>query len=474
MTFEVNFDGLIGPTHNYSGLSLGNLASANNAGQISHPRAAALQGLDKMRCLVKLGYQQGILLPQLRPDLSVLRHLGFSGSDQQVINRVARQAPELLAMVYSASSMWAANAATVTSSSDSADGKVHLTVANLMTTAHRSIEARQTEKCLRQIFSASEFFTVHGALPATDTFSDEGAANHMRLCKEYGRAGLSIFVYGRNAASRQRLDIATNGAEASSSTVKGPAGNGSVGNGSAGIAVAAKFPVRQCLSASQTVARQHGIEDRVLFLQQNPAAIEAGVFHNDVVAVANGPLLFYHQQAFDTAVSEQLAVTKVLSDIKMYCVLNKQVSLEDAIASYLFNSQLLAAPNGAMANMTLIAPVECQQLPAVEKYLQALVLDAAQPIRQVIYVDLRQSMHNGGGPACLRLRVVLSREELAAVNPVFLVDEAKIELLEQWVKRYYRDELRPADLADGQLMRECNSALEALSNLLGLNNYYNF
>ncbi len=47
MLTEINFDGIVGPSHNYAGLSLGNLASARNAGAVSRPRDAALQGLAK-------------------------------------------------------------------------------------------------------------------------------------------------------------------------------------------------------------------------------------------------------------------------------------------------------------------------------------------------------------------------------------------------------------------------------------------
>ncbi|MGA8031441.1 MAG: N-succinylarginine dihydrolase, partial [Casimicrobiaceae bacterium] len=44
----MNFDGIPGPTHNYSGLAQGNLAAERNAQQVSNPREAALQGLEKM------------------------------------------------------------------------------------------------------------------------------------------------------------------------------------------------------------------------------------------------------------------------------------------------------------------------------------------------------------------------------------------------------------------------------------------
>ena len=73
---EINFDGIIGPSHNYAGLSLGNLASTRNAGQVSQPRAAALQGIDKMRANLALGLAQGIFVPHPRPNRDWLADAG--------------------------------------------------------------------------------------------------------------------------------------------------------------------------------------------------------------------------------------------------------------------------------------------------------------------------------------------------------------------------------------------------------------
>ena len=96
---EANFDGLVGPTHNYAGLSWGNVASRSNVHAQSNPREAALQGLAKMKRLADRGYVQGILPPHERPHLPTLRRLGFSGPDAAVLATVTGQAPELLAAV---------------------------------------------------------------------------------------------------------------------------------------------------------------------------------------------------------------------------------------------------------------------------------------------------------------------------------------------------------------------------------------
>ena len=121
---EVNFDGLIGPTHNYAGLSPGNVPSLSNAGAESRPREAALQGLAKMRRVRDLAWDgqgqppQGVLVPQQRPDLGLLRRLGFTGDDARVLESAAEASPTVLAACWSASSMWAANAATVSPSAE--------------------------------------------------------------------------------------------------------------------------------------------------------------------------------------------------------------------------------------------------------------------------------------------------------------------------------------------------------------------
>ena len=440
---EINFDGLIGPNHNYSGLAFGNLASSRNANNTSRPKQAAIQGLEKMRTLINLGYKQGFMLPQQRPDTGALRALGFMGSDEHIIAKASQSNPELISMVYSASSMWAANAATVTPSHDSTDGSVHFTPANLVTTSHRAIEHQQTEKSLHTIFNNDYYFTVHSALPSIGRFADEGAANHTRLCQSYNQPGLGLFVYGRDE-------------------------NTDVNN--------LLFPARQTLAASQSVARQHTLNpNQAVYLQQSAQAINAGAFHNDVVAVGNGPVLFYHQHAYETQ-SQQAAFTLLSSkfDFKPIEVPAKKVSLNDAITSYLFNSQLLASPNGDMNEMRLIAPTECYENENVRQYLSELVEDVSQPIRHVEYVDVRQSMSNGGGPACLRLRVALTEEELAAVNPAFILDNGKIDALITCVDQYYRDELNPSDLLNPAFMVECRTALNALTKVVGVTDFYDF
>ena len=438
---EVNFDGLVGLTHNYSGLAHGNVASMSHGGLVSNPKEGALQGLVKMKSLMDAGYAQGVLPPQQRPDLGALRALGFSGTDGEILRRAASEAPQLLRAVCSASSMWTANAGTVTPSVDASDRRVHFTPANLQSSFHRYLEPPTTGRVLQAIFRAEEYFAHHPALPGTPAFSDEGAANHTRLCGDYGEPGVHLFVYGRQAFGGEREPQ--------------------------------RYPARQTLEASQAVARQHGLSTaQTVFAQQHPDAIDAGVFHNDVIAVGNGPVLLYHEMAFmdEERTLDELRA-KMSTPLIPVRVPLAAVSMEDAVASYLFNSQLLSNPDGSM---TLVVPGECQEHEAVWRTLQDLILAGNNPIGDVIVKDVKQSMRNGGGPACLRLRVALSGSERAALSGRVLLDDALYTELTAWVNRHYRDRLAVDDLADPQLVRESLTALDELTRLLEIGAVYPF
>ncbi len=403
MLVEINFDGLIGPSHNYAGLSLGNLASAKNADVVSSPRAAALQGLDKMRANLNLGLTQGLFLPHDRPNLGWLAALGTSMDTAE---------PKLQANALSASAMWAANAATVSPAPDTRDGRCHLTVANLMTMPHRSHEWPGTLKQLKLAF-AHPSFAIHAPVPAP--FGDEGAANHMRLCADHGAAGIEVFVYG---------------------VTGGP------------------FPARQHVEASRAVARLNQVR-QALFVAQSEAAIAAGAFHNDVVAVANEHVLFCHEQAFAEKDQFYAALKTALPQVEIIEVPAARISLADAIQSYLFNAQLVTLPEGGMA---LILPSEAQENVRVWAWLNELIAGNGT-IRRLIPVDVRQSMANGGGPACLRLRVVC---DPAHIDPRFLLTEAKIDVISQNIARDWPAEITPDALDNPNLWADISRARAAL------------
>ncbi len=435
---EANFDGLVGPTHNYAGLAVGNLASQSHQAQASNPREAALQGLAKMKALHDLGLVQGVLAPLSRPDLHALRCLGFSGSDADVLAAAAKASPRLLAACCSASSMWVANAATVTPSADAADQRIQFTPANLASQLHRSLETEHTARILQATFNDERYFAHHPALPTVAALGDEGAANHTRFGHGYDEPGVGFFVYGSGGPGPEPQ----------------------------------RYPGRQTLEASRAVARQHQLNpDRVVFAQQNPNAIDQGVFHNDVIAVGNLDTLFCHELAFhdQAGVLDQLN-HQLQGGLKLIQVAESDVSLKDAVRSYLFNSQLLRMPDG---RTVLVVPGECEQVAPVWQYLQSLL--ASSPIIDELKVfDLRQSMHNGGGPACLRLRVVMNEAEQAAFNQSTRMSDTLYPRLVEWVERHYRDRLLPSDLADPQLMNESFTALDELSQILQLGSVYPF
>jgi succinylarginine dihydrolase len=409
---EINFDGIVGPTHNYAGLSLGNLAATTHSGDVSYPRAAALQGLDKMRANLALGLAQGFFAPLPRPDEAWLRDLAADATTD----------PVLVAGAWSASAMWAANAATVSPAPDTTDGRCHVTVANLVTMPHRAHEWPDTLKQLRLAFADEAHFAVHGPVPPC--FGDEGAANHMRLARTHGEAGLEVFVYGRGG---------------------GP------------------FPARQHGEASRIVARRHGLDPaRVLFVEQSPEAIAAGAFHNDVVAVANERVLLAHEQAFADRDAACAAIRERFPAVEIVTVPASAVSLAEAVGSYLFNGQLVTLPSGGMA---LVVPTEARDSTPVRQWLDSM-LAGNGPIREVVPVDVRQSMANGGGPACLRLRVVA---DPATVDPRFLLDEGKAETIERVIARAWPEQIDPADIGDEALAAIVIAARAALLDALNLN-----
>jgi succinylarginine dihydrolase len=397
--------------------------------------------LNEAQVLADRGYVQGILPPHERPHIPTLRSLGFSGTDTQVLERAAKTSPSILAAVSSASSMWTANAATVSPSADTSDHRVHFTPANLSAKFHRSIEHAVTGRALKSIFADESYFAHHPALPSVSHFGDEGAANHTRLCAGYGEPGVELFVYGQMAFNEQA-----------------PAPK--------------KYPARQTLEASQAVARLHGLKDQnAVFAQQNPDAIDGGVFHNDVIAVGNGNTLFYHEMAFlnEAQVLADIRERLTGAELEAVRVSSADVPLEDAVASYLFNSQLLNTPDG----MLLAVPGECREVASVSRYLDSLVKSGG-PITSVEVFDVKQSMRNGGGPACLRLRVVLNDDELKAINRGVLLTDELYERLTTWVEAHYRDELSQNELGDPMLLEEVRKALDELTGIMGLGSIYDF
>ena len=438
---EINFDALVGQTHNYAGLSEGNVASMANRDAIAQPKLAALQGLTKMATLASMGLGQGVLPPHERPFIPALRALGFAGTDRAIWEQVWTNAPRLAREVAASSAMWAANAATVSPSADCGDGRLHVTPANLTTMLHRSLETATTSRALARLLTNDRVFALHDALPGHPMFADEGAANQMRLSSGDSAPGVELFVYGRE-----------------------------------GDEVSIGYPARQSAEASRAIARLHNLNPaQAVFIRQSRTAILAGVFHNDVVAVAHESVLLFHERAFDDKKAALDAIRRAAGDLFEPAFIEvpaTRISLTEAVRSYLFNAQLVRPPGAA--RLVLILPEEAKEQRAVAGFLAELVASNG-PIGETIFVPLRQSMRNGGGPACLRLRIEMKDDERAAATPGFFWSDALAQDLRAWVERHYRDELAPTDLRDPALIDECHAALEALTQILPLgSDFYDF
>lgn len=433
---EVNFDGLVGPTHNYGGLALGNKASIHFKDQLSNPKAAALQGLDKMRFLIEKGLVQGVLPPHERPFNKILDQVfDFNNTPPKGTN-TTKDNELLIKNVMSASAMWTANAATVSPSLDTSDKRVHFTTANLNSSFHRAIEADQTTRVLSEIFSDSECFKVH---PAVHYFGDEGAANHGRICEKHGTPGVEIFVYGRSAFDKDNKI----------------------------------FPRRQTLEASMSIARKHGLSsEKFLLLEQSQTAIDAGVFHNDVISVMNENVFLLHEKTFENQSDALSEISeKCEFDIIFIQISEQELSLKEAISSYLFNSQLITLADGSMA---LILPREVENSHNASSCVYKIIEDDSNPIQHSFYIDLKQSMRNGGGPACLRLRVLMNKSEINALKGNVILDHKLIKELEKIIKHYYRDQLHPSNLTDRTFIKDSLNAINEISNCLSLTGIYDF
>lgn len=435
---EVQVDRLVGPTHHFGGMGIGNLASHLHGGQPANPRAAALEGLRKMRCVADCGARQLVLPPQRRPAWRFLRRVGFRGEPETILRKAAQESPQLLSAAWSASAMWTANAATVTAAVDSTTRKTQITVANLTSSTHRSLEPPETIRLLRSVF-ADPSFVVRPPLPASQGLRDEGAANHMRLFSPDGQRGIEVFVYGDASEAFGFSD----------------------GN--------QRFPARQTMAASRSVARLHGCH-APLFLEQNPRAVAAGAFHNDVVAASCRDLLLCHEEAFTDAT----VLDMVAQRYQQHCgrplhqaiVRPQELSLEEAVATYLFNSQLVASADDPNGPLTLICPQQVAESERARRVVDQWIRGSL-PIERVEYVELRESMANGGGPACLRLRVPMTETQWKRLPREFILTDTLAERLEECIVRHYPETIELADLGRPELAHAVTTATTAITNCFG-------
>lgn len=431
---EVNFDGLVGPTYN-DALSAG-VAPSQRGGSLTNPRAAALAGLAKMRLVRSLGLVQAVLPPHPRPNLEFLRRIGFGGDDAATLRGASAGDGMWLRLCSNPSSMWAANSATITPSNDTTDNRVHVLPANLQHMLHRAQEAEGTHAVLSVIFADREKFVVHAPLPAVPQLGDEGAANTLRV-KLAGRRAIYLFAWGRGAYAR---------------------------------AAAARFPARQTVEASQAQVRLLALDPtRVLYPQQHPDAIDAGAPHADVLAVAHGPLLLIHEMAFreiDGVLGE--LKRRLGSGLSVALARQAELPLQDAVATSVFGAQFYEREG----KLGMLVAAEARENEAASGFLDRLVGDGH--VSEVKTIDLRQGLRHGGGPASMRLRALLTDAEVAGLGGRVIVDDDLDRELVAWVEKHYRDRLAPEDLADPQLTREANAALDELTQILRLGSVYAF
>jgi len=420
--YDVTIDMLVGPTYLHGGLSYGNIASVVNRSKISHPKKAALQGLEKMKCLHDLGLSQLVFPPYPRPDYGFLQMLGFSGSKKQILEKAYQTNRQHLYQATSSAMMWMANAATITPSQDSHDNKVHITIANLASHAHRGLEAYDSYKLFKHVFSDEDFFTVHPPLPSFYEYFDEGAANHTRFYLPKTKQGIHLFVWGRSMRHHDG---------------------------------AKRFPARQTLEAQEAITRLHRLDQNlVLFCQQNPKAIDSGVFHNDVIATGHNDLFFVHEEAFVNT-AEVINALKKKGPIQVCCIPKKMLSLSEAVATYLFNSQIVCRDGATV----LIASQEVKKSSGCQKALEKL---KSFGIDDVIYLNLSESMKNGGGAACLRLRLVVNDQEWQKIRPTVIFTDSLYFELTECVERCYPENLRIQELCDPKMQKKIADAYTAI------------
>lgn len=396
---ELQIETLPSPLFAYGGLARGDLASMKHAHHPSAPKLALFQHLEKCQRLHELGISVALFPPHPRPLFSVLKKIGFEKAEQTPLR--------WLAACSSSSFHWTANSASVTPSKESLDGKLHISIANLSNRFHRSLEPNHTKELLDLLFQNVKNTVIHSPLPAGLLFGDEGSANQMRI-----EGGHTLFIYNEQPSH---------------------------------------FPGRQTLEASEAIARRHQIpSEKTHFLRQNPLATDSGVFHNDLIAMASGPLLISHSAAF-------LDPLPSLPNLQHIQLTEIDFPLKHLVTSYLLNSQLVRRKD---QTLVWVAPALC------EHHTPSRTLLGKLPIDTLLFVDLSESLKGGGGAACQRLSCPLTEEEFKGLNHEFLYTETLHQELVEWGRRFYPEKLQIEKLRDQTVIQNAYEALEALSEYL--------
>ncbi len=427
---ELQMDTIVGMTHHYGGHAIGNNASIINKGIKSNPMQAALQGLDKMKRVFELGVPQLILPPQQRPHIPTLRSLGFRGDLQKCLNKLFQLRPHLFNKLCSSAFIWTANAATVIPSVDTKNKKVHIRVANLASHFHRSLEADERFDIFNVIFNNDKYFEVSKPLPSSE-FTDEGAANHTRL-----EAGQHIFVHGY-----QDIEECINN----------------------------NLPRRQSKLSQELISYQTlNNTEHALFLKQSDEALKLGVFHNDVIATGIDRFYLCHENSYSGGLADLEKLSTWYSkntghSLELHVIPNKELGIRELVETYLFNSQWIKDMDG---NIHIIAPIQCLTNPRVNRVIERWL--ESHPNWFIEYIDLNQSMKNGGGPACLRCRLPLTIEELNSIHPGVLYTSKKARAIEKIVHEYYPEQFEMTDVLSSEFREKLNEANRLINKELSL------
>ena len=369
MLKQVFIDCMPGPTNHFGGHAFGNMASMTAKGQHSNPKKAALEWIEKINKLKKIGAYQLILPPHRRPLAHYLKH------------------PQLNEL--SSGFIWMANAGHFIPNSDTSKRYHQFIPANMNATYHRKYEHMFNTYWIKQILKNIPH-QLHGPLSS----DDEGAANTVRLWNK--DIGIHVAVYGHKNTH---------------------------------------FPSRQNEDSIKELQEKTNI--LTLFkLQQKSIAIDHGVFHNDVICFGFKNTLFCHEHAFENQNEKLNNLKKIFhqktnENLTIIEIKESELTLDECISTYLFNSQVIIQKN----NIILLCPSTVKRnnksLSITNQWQQKGYFSDVQ------YIDIKSSLMNGGGPACLRLCMYLNGNEIKKIPKQFWASENKIKELTKFINTEY-------------------------------------
>ena len=355
------------------------------------------------------------------------------------IQSIYDKGPKYLSTISSSSFMWMANSATVSPSVDHKDNKLHITPSNLALTPHRSLEINQTQFLFSELFNNTDQFRVH--LPSPNYFRDEGAANHIRFAPSLESKGLHLMVYSCESEQIEK-DVTDS------------------------------FPGRQTKEASKFIIQQQGVSDsQVVFAKQNSDSVQQGIFHNDVISSGHLDLFITHELAFeDTNLvindlqSKYYALHK--ENLNVVVIKESMLSIKECVLTYFFNMQIIS-PNSN--DMELILPMEClgnQRIQTVLTYIQ----EKEERIKDIHYVQLNESMKNGGGPACLRLRLQLTMPQWTVIPSKFKFNDKLYKDLIEIIQTNYPESFEIENQIETEFIQRLRNTYNLLYQAFGLEN----